>query len=189
MKKLDCAGIVFLDFDGVLNSDAWFDKPGVRSMQFNTMAAIDPETVARLSRITQATGAVVVITSSWRQSDHWRTLGELLKALGFEGRVIGALPWYEPEHFDLPEETYWSNGRGLEIAVWLEQNLDADQLLTVPIAILDDDADMWILADRLVQTSAGSGGLLDEHVDRAVELLKRPLGGLAESGIARLATE
>ena len=186
MKKLDCSGIVFLDFDGVLNSDRWFEEPGVRSMAFNTMAALDPQAVARLSRITEITGAQVVITSSWRQNDHWQTLGELLKELGFAGRVIGALPWYEPEHFNLPEETYWSNGRGLEIAVWLEQNLDADQLQSMAIAILDDDADMWILRDRLVQTSPASGGLCDEHVEMATELLNTPLGGLSESAVAHL---
>lgn len=63
MKK-----IIFLDFDGVLNTEhnqnmlvyhgkAWKDKHG---------AFFDPEAVAQLERIIVETGADIVIESSWK---------------------------------------------------------------------------------------------------------------------------
>jgi hypothetical protein len=55
--------------------------------------------------------------------------------------------------------------RGQEIAMWLEQ---------VPVdsfVIFDDDDDMEPVQDHLIQTTF-EHGLLQEHIDRAREMLK-----------------
>ena len=59
--------IIFLDVDGVLNNGAWamemFDK-GVRVYHDDLL--YEPS-LAQLRRIVDETGAVIVVSSSWRQ--------------------------------------------------------------------------------------------------------------------------
>ena len=55
--------------------------------------------------------------------------------------------------------------RGREIQLWLQQHPEVDSFV-----ILDDDADMDNLIDRLVQTEIETG-LTEQDADRAIELL------------------
>jgi hypothetical protein len=57
--------------------------------------------------------------------------------------------------------------RGEEIQQWM----GANGVKPEDIAILDDDSDMGDLTPRLVQTTF-QYGLLDEHVEWAIRLLK-----------------
>jgi DNA-binding LacI/PurR family transcriptional regulator len=155
---------VFLDMDGVVNSDSYFKKleaahPNDKGLRaYDDM--IDPEAVARLNRILTTTMARVVLSSSWRHAHHHKAVEEMLRGRGFTGIIIDSTPR------TVADEVRHASHRGHEIQAWLDG-------AAVPIdsfVILDDDADMVHLADRLVHTSYGTG-LLDEHADRAIEML------------------
>lgn len=56
--------VLFLDIDGVLNS-----VETMRSGRWNAgTETLDPENVERLDRLIQLTGAVVVVSSTWRKT-------------------------------------------------------------------------------------------------------------------------
>lgn len=59
--------IIFLDFDGVLNSASYcrlHREPGV---------LLDPTRMALLRRIIETTGAEIVLSTSWKE--HWEATG------------------------------------------------------------------------------------------------------------------
>lgn len=153
--------IVFLDIDGVLNHRrvwhgrreraAALDKPHAIAY-----ASFDRVCVMRLNRILDETGAVCVLSSSWRRSFSLDEMRDMLAHNGFTGQLIGKTDYLQ------------NSVRGEEIQKWLDEcERDVER-----IVILDDEADMYPLIHRLVQTDFDNGGLLDEHVDRAVEMLE-----------------
>lgn len=142
--------IIFLDIDGVLNSGEYVRKNNIRGLMGTE--GIDPEAVTRLNQIVEATGAVVVVSSSWRFGTPLPTLDHYLTKRGFLGYIIGATPV-------LPSE------RGDEIGLWLRAVPVVDKFV-----IIDDDADMGNLMDHLIKTSWETG-LQDEHVDMAIKIL------------------
>lgn len=60
--------IIFLDFDGVLNTEYNQNLPMYHGKSWKDMyrAFFDPETVAELKRIVEETNADIVIESSWK---------------------------------------------------------------------------------------------------------------------------
>src|SRR5689334_1687229 len=102
--------VIFLDFDGVLNSLAFLRKePG-------PLDRLDPAAVARLSALAQRSGAKVVISSSWRLQRSLDDLRHLLRSLGFAGEVVGRTP-------DLTATVRVADSsavRSMEIRAWLE---------------------------------------------------------------------
>jgi len=61
--------LVFLDFDGVLNHAAWLEKLFLKGIdEWSPGMSFDRECVARLNRIIDETGALVVVSSSWRHA-------------------------------------------------------------------------------------------------------------------------
>jgi hypothetical protein len=140
--------VVFLDFDGVLNGfERWPDWAGRRWL--------DLDAIARLNVITEATGAVIVVTSTWRLSPSCDVV-RLLGSAGVLAEVIDVTA-------DLAGED-----RGTEIYDWLNNTAE-------PVdgyVVLDDDADMGYVSDHLVRTTWAEG-LQDEHVDQAIAVLNR----------------
>ncbi|MFO0548635.1 MAG: HAD domain-containing protein [Polyangiaceae bacterium] len=143
--------VIFLDFDGVLNSDAFFERLGPVS---DWDSRLDPDAVARLNRLVAATQAKIVVSSTWRYDKSVPALARILADFGFVGEVIGATPVI-------------SGPRGREIQAWL----DDDQSWRSYV-ILDDRDDMGSLKKRLVQTQEAHG-LLDEHLEQATRWLER----------------
>jgi hypothetical protein len=150
--------IVFLDFDGVLVNEFSF-----RTMRDQREAA-DPACVAALNAITDATGAAIVVSSTWRRGTSVITLRELLRKWGVTAKVIGKTPSLYEGSFSLP--------RGDEIAHWLKGYArDVEGFV-----ILDDDVDMGDLTPHLVKTKFNDG-LTAEHVPQAIEILKGQANG------------
>ena len=57
--------IIFLDIDGVLNSDEYFDK--IKNLNINGIENdIDISKIILLKKSLDETGAKIVLTSSWR---------------------------------------------------------------------------------------------------------------------------
>lgn len=145
--------IIFLDIDGVLNSQNTFRenheyrKFFIRNMNgsvsdeiIHIMLDIDLDKVFILRNICILTGAKVVISSSWRRSRWYPLIEERLTGLGLP--IVGATPFI-------------SNNRGDEIRKYLEDNQVVD------FVILDDEIfpDFNELENYLVKTSFYEEGL------------------------------
>lgn len=144
---------LFLDVDGVLNSNRYLSQtPGAYDKKDQAMA-FDPEAVARLEQVLVRTGAVIVVSSTWRM---FHTLEEILDFLHRRGapsaKIVGQTPCL-------------TGYRGAEIHAYLREHPEVSQF-----AIVDDDGDMEPYHHKLVKTS-WEEGLLDEHVERLVKLL------------------
>lgn len=158
-----------LDIDGVLNSVDYmvanpgsFDRSGPDHRDM-----LDPAACARLNRVLQKTGAVIVISSTWRINWSGKQVEGMLHARGCPAAiVIGETPRQYGKYRDgddaLIELAY---GRGVEIQMWLDEHPEVTKF-----AIVDDSDDMVHLKHKLVRTSA-QHGLLDEHADRLIEML------------------
>lgn len=166
--------LLFLDVDGVLNSAEWLYSTEQQRLEVeyvgNEHLMLNRDMMGRLNRILGASGAKVVISSSWRTGHELPRLREILVAAGFEGEVIGATPNSVTRPGDA--RAY----RGHEIQAWLDRNggkgREAENFgWPAPFVILDDDRDMVHLLPRLVKTTFAKG-LTDRHVTRALSLLR-----------------
>ena len=168
MSELCSVRVVFLDFDGVLNSHDYMLHRAPESERGSVMG-LDAEAIARLNRLLREAEAVAVVSSTWRHNRTVAQLQDVLVARGFVGTVIGMTPRWLKE---APSGPYAGERRGHEIQAWLNDapNYGVDVRAFV---IVDDDSDMAHLADRLVKIPFETG-LLDEHVDRAVAMLREP---------------
>ena len=117
--------IIFLDFDGVLNTEhcqgllqyqgkPWQDEYG---------AFFDPNAVKQMKRIIDATGADIVVESSWKYLG-LDTMKELWEVRNLPGKIIDITPSsVSNEHLldvDLENiDTAILHCKGMEIASWL----------------------------------------------------------------------
>ena len=69
--------VIFLDVDGVLNSDEYFDK--IKNLNIDGIQSeIDVEKIKMLNMAINETGAKIVLTSSWRYTRNAQELKKLL---------------------------------------------------------------------------------------------------------------
>ena len=169
-KKQEYQKVIFLDVDGVLH-----DYTGDNTVQ--------EERVARLKQIVDATGADIILSSSWRlgypeflEANH---LSEMISAGESESLKLFHKYLYQ---YDLklsgftPYSMLGENSRPLEIRAWL-----LDRPCTKSFVILDDEDFNWQwLRYFLVQTRRAVMvddkpqlvyGLDDSHVMRAISIL------------------
>ena len=148
--------VIFLDIDGVLNSDEYIDS--IKGKEMTAENEIDMEKVRLLEQAINQTGARVVLTASWRYAQVGRYLRKVLSQMAI---FTDATP-------------YMNNIRGLEIKEWLSQNNDVEDFV-----ILDDEIfesyDEELLS-KLIKISNGNGrnlgeGLLQKDVDEIVNRL------------------
>lgn len=146
------APVLFLDIDGVLNSAAWMEHG---TMHGHNLGAIDPAACALLDTVLVATGAVIVLSSSWRIVVDPPKMQTFLHVRGCpSAQVIDRTGGY-------------SGPRGSQIQRWLDGHPDRKRF-----AILDDSSDMEQLLPRLIQTS-WARGLEAEHLGPLTEMLLR----------------
>lgn len=128
--------VIFLDIDGVMNN------LGTRPPRRRGLSSwLDPAHVALLNEVVRATGAVVVLSSSWRLSMPLAALRAAFAEAGCVAELVDVTP-------DLD-----SARRGREIAAWLAAQSDPP----ARYAILDDTFDMPELPGKLVKTSRVEG--------------------------------
>lgn len=148
--------VIFLDIDGVLNSDEYIDS--IKGKEMTAENEIDMEKVRLLEQAINQTGARAVLTASGRYAQVGRYLRKVLSQMAI---FTDATP-------------YMNNIRGLEIKEWLRQNNDVEDF-----AILDDEIfesyDEELLS-KLIKISNGNGrnlgeGLLQKDVDEIVNRL------------------
>lgn len=95
---MDATGrpVLFLDVDGVLNSATFFaENPPM------PVTSVDPKAVRRIQRVVEATGALVVLSSSWRKQpeDLTPTLTDRMAA---PARCDEILAWLD-EHSEVTQ--------------------------------------------------------------------------------------
>lgn len=156
--------VVFLDIDGVLCT--WASMQLARRDPRPSQARFCRSSVDNLNRITDRTGAVIVLSSAWRCRCPSMSiaLGSHIALEGVTAPVIGQTPRLKDEG----GRVY----RGNEIQAWLDDTGFREPVES--FVILDDDSDMVHLSDRLVHVVNGMGtGLLPRHVEEAVAVLER----------------
>lgn len=145
--------IVFLDFDGVLNSDSWIYSHSERGFDH-----IDPSRVTIVNGLIALTGAEVVVSSAWRILHTLPQLRRGLKSKGFMGQIVGVTDRRGPI-------------RGAEIGRYLEALLEKP-----PFVILDDNSDMGHLLPFLVKTDPNTG-ITEADAYRAVAFIQEQQRG------------
>lgn len=167
--------IIFLDIDGVLNHQIWYEgevkqlrqpKEGDYSVYFS------PFSMSILNTIIEETGAKVVVSSSWRTGRSVKELTEILEANGFKGEIIGKTPHLR---FTGLEGYNYSVPRGCEIKAWLETHKDilGTKMSKVRYVILDDDSDMlWWQRSNFIWVDPYCG-LTPKIIIRAKQILNQ----------------
>ena len=143
--------VLFLDIDGVLNSENWFAyriycvKNNMVNILMNfvdtddrnikhKLTMLDDRAIANLNRIIEETGCKVVLSSSWRSSIESENIftQNLLKLKGFKYEFYDVTPrlWFSD----------FSIRRGEEIKFWLDKESEKHEIES--FVILDDDSDM-----------------------------------------------
>lgn len=152
--------LLFLDFDGVLNSHDYFrtNRSALQRDQLDEAAG------ARVQRLCETVGAKIVVSSTWRLNRSLTDLRAVLSRVGVDpALVIGKTP-----------DFMRSEARGLEIQEWLDLNGAGCS----GMCIVDDDSDMHHLMPWLVQTTFAHG-LTDVTVEAAIRTFQTPPPGRA----------
>lgn len=159
--------IIFLDFDGVLNDDIEYcvkqEWQGIK-WGYNW---IHPHLVERLNEIIEATGAEVVVSSTWREQWDTHQLQQILLEQGFKGKVIGRTP-----EFDKYPEAFYKD-RSDEILQWMmdfrQTNMTAPPIKYVAI---DDRKDLFQNTPGMKAVFTNEKiGLSAADVEKAISIL------------------
>lgn len=113
--------VLFLDIDGVLNSHrSAYAFGGFPFDVDKHRNRFDEVAVALVRNVCKASGAQIVLSSSWRTDKDWQRIGR-----GLDLPIVDRTPYLHP------------GPRGAEIAAWLAAHPEIEDY-----AILDDDGDM-----------------------------------------------
>lgn len=151
--------VIFLDIDGVLNSDEYFDK--IRNLDIQGIEQeVDIEKIKLLKKAINETGAKVVLSSSWRNTRNGQQLKELLSNYEI---CVDSTPFIQ-------------NKRGLEIKQWLSEHQCIEDFVILDDEVFDSYDD--VLTKKLVKISNGNGhsfgeGLLPRDVNEIIKRLGR----------------
>ena len=116
--------IIFLDIDGVLNTERWHCQTASNELQDEYGYKFDPVAVTNLSKIIEETGADIVISSSWKFMGLSK-MRKMWKDRKLPGNVIGITPNTVSDKFllnvDLDNMDIMAI-RGQEVKEWLMLN-------------------------------------------------------------------
>lgn len=116
--------IIFLDIDGVLNTEWWHLNKGKNTHQDQYGDTFDPKAVANLALIIEKTGAEIVISSSWKFSG-LESMQAMWRERKLPGKVIDITPNTVSDEILLkadPEELDKMPLKGYDIEEWLSKN-------------------------------------------------------------------
>jgi hypothetical protein len=138
--------IIFLDVDGVLNHP--YTRETVENGRWPFI--VDMKCMTQLKRIIEATDAEIVLSSSWRDADDYKSF------LRGKFNLFGIDHWIDQTIVRKDED------RSEEIRSWLRSNPHGN------FVVLDD---LNLNIDNLVLTS--NGGLTEEKADEAISILNK----------------
>lgn len=140
--------VIFLDYDGVVNTPQWSLENGKWECSFSyplNNKVNNIQAVQWVSEFCEKYGYSIVVTSTWRFEDNYKEC--LLNGGLREGITI----------IDKTPQLLYGN-RGDEISLWLSKNPEVTQYL-----IFDDDCDVGIHKDHLIKCDANIGFGLNEY--------------------------
>lgn len=148
--------VLFLDFDGVLNTEDY------REVHGSSNAGIDKSKLPLLKKLVDSTDAKIVLSTSLKmywdkdsdKCDYYGTvINDVFSDYGLE--VYDKTPVLENEK------------RDEEILQWIIDNPEVKNY----VAIDDGFLSAKFLRGHFVQTSDTDGGLQEEHINKAIEIL------------------
>ena len=116
--------IIFLDIDGVLNTEDWHSRMTKDAPKDEFGYAFDPVAVANLGYIIEETGAVIVISSSWKFYGVTK-LREMWKIRKLPGTILDITPNTISDEILMNanlDEIEFGVCRGNEIKEWLSKH-------------------------------------------------------------------
>lgn len=130
--------VIFLDIDGVLNSNFWNDS---HQREISDGTLIDSEKIKLLGELVRRTDAGIVLHSGWKywfdsELEPLRTESERLKTLlSQEGLTINSVT---PDHAteEIKRDKKFSLIKAEEILAWLDDHKEIDQWVVI------DDLDL-----------------------------------------------
>ena len=144
--------IMFLDVDGVLNSEVYYKST---SHSENDWSRFDPISVERIKKLVEEFSLQIVISSTWRYGAVDRLMHELKNS-----KLIEYLyhDWFTP--------VIHPAHRGMEIKLWLDLHPEVKDYI-----IIDDDENMLEeQMSRFVKTGLHEG-MTEEHFNRVRAIL------------------
>lgn len=139
--------ILFLDIDGVLNSEKYYQK-GRTNLSY-PLSEIDPASVDLINYIVSETGCKIVLSSSWRLND-LNECNNIFEKVGL------------PKIYDITSTHLIRGCRGEEIQEWLDTHKIESYV------IVDDDNDM--LPNQIFVQTNDYDGLTKEKSDEIIKL-------------------
>lgn len=154
--------VIFLDCDGVINHQGVYDECAKHRGRTAPEDWVDRACVALVNEICERTGAVIVISSSWRNYlNGWQGVRDVLAKRGLTAEVIDNTPTMD----DRFKMNWFTGTRWDEINYWLTWHPDVTHWVVLEDAYLDG-----IPPENLVRTTLSSG-LTRDGAERAVEIL------------------
>ena len=139
--------VIFLDKDGVLNSDEYFDK--IEGLDIKGIESdVDIEKVKLLKEAVDETGARVVVTASARYTTNGQLLIQLLREYQM---LVDLTPLINKK-------------RGIEIRQWLSEHPDTEDFVILDDEIFDSYDEE--LMKKLIKISNGNGINFGEGLQR-----------------------
>lgn len=173
-NEKDCP-IIFLDFDGVLNTEKYYCELKSKGLPSDDKYGqlFDPEAVANLRKIIDATGARIVVSSSWRYMG-LNVLQRMWYDRDLPGRIVDITPLHLLDDklcdTDLTQVDMLSLCRGNEIKWYFDEVLDANSnsrrfvIFDDLKEVLPELQDHFVRIDPIV-------GITEGDVERAVEII------------------
>ena len=155
--------VLFLDVDGVLNSEAWMRSGNWRGGKPETQ--LDPACCARLERIIVATRCELVLSSSWRITHQRRNRYGVQRPVWFE-RMLRKAGVPHARFVGQTPSLSFHRDRSHEIRAWLEANPRHDVF-----AIVDDDTTAGTIHPGQFVRTDGRVGLTEANAGALVWLL------------------
>ena len=152
--------VIFLDIDGVLNAS------DTKSKAPSGCTGISEALLKRLRKIIEATGARVVLSSTWKTE-----IDERIRAVTPDGKYMINKFLYKGKFllFDKTPDAKSSWHRGTEIAMWLNNHENIEEFVILD-DIYFDDFDKFDLTSHFVNTDP-IVGLTDDNVEDAIAIL------------------
>ena len=149
---------IFLDIEGVVTS-VQVGAHGVLPLKMGVpddrCMGLDPALVQRLNRVVAVTGAVVVVSSSWRNSHGLAETEATLRRAGFQGTILGCTPDLGDNRLRAKEIQAFLDGRGNDVTSFV---------------VLDDSDNMGHLMNRLILTHP-MNGMSEKDAAMAIAML------------------